>query len=504
MCDIGNVASRVLALDIGTSSVRAGLYGEDGRSLPGAAARLPHQVRYLPDGGVEADPDILLALVETAIERSLQASPGPVAAVGISCFWHSLLGLDADDRPSTPLLLWADTRSAADAREFARRVNPAAVRARTGCRPHSSYLPAKLLWIRRAHPDRWARTRRWLSFGEYLTLRLNGEVVASESMASASGLWDQSARRWDPEVLEAVGLAGGTLPPVADLTAVPLRQQPAGRWPALAGTPWLLPAGDGACNNLGSGATQADRVALMIGTSGAVRRMCTGGPWTVPPGLWQYRLDGRRGLVGGALSNGGNLHQWLLDALRLPAGGLDEALAALPPAAHGLVFLPLLAGERSPGWEPGAFGAVVGLREATTPLEVLRAGLEGVAVRFAALVAELGGARTLIASGGGIWNSGAWAQILADAVGGDLQCCAEPEPSSRGAALLALEACGRVPDAGALDVPLGAVVRADPARHACYERLRTRQERLYRVLRDDPVIGFAGDSGAAPPAGAQP
>ncbi len=487
----------MLALDIGTSSVRAVLYGEDARSLPQATSRVPHQVRYLPDGGVEADPDALLHWVEMVIDRCLAASPGPVAAVGTSCFWHSLMGLDAGMRPSTPLLLWADTRSARDVREFGRRVDAEAVRQRTGCRPHSSYLPGKLLWIRRAHPDWWDRTAHWISFGEYLTLRLNGELAASVSMASASGLWDHWRQRWDPEILDAVAVSPNQLPPVADLTALPLRQVPPGRWPDLAGARWLLVAGDGACNNVGSGATGEGHLALMIGTSGAVRRLQRGGPWTLPPGVWQYRLDRRRGLVGGALSNGGNLHQWLRDVLRLPAAELEGQLDAMPPAAHGLVFLPLLAGERSTGWAPGAFGAVVGLREATTPLDLLRAGLEAVALRFAALVEELGGTGTVVASGGGVWNSAAWAHILADAIGLDLHLCAEAEPSSRGAALLALEAVGLVDDVCMLPPPLAGVVRADLDRHARYRAARLRVERLYQLLRDDPLIGFASAEAAA-------
>lgn len=503
---------RVLALDIGTSSVRASLYGPDGRGVPGAAARVPHQVDYRLDGGVETDADALVARVEQAIDLCLGAAPetAGVAAVGTSCFWHSLLGLDAASHPCTPLLIWADTRSAGDVAELGRRLDGEAVRARTGCPPHSSYPPSKLLWIRRERPEWWAAARRWVSFGDYLTYRLCGELVASVSMASGSGLYDQRAGAWDAEVMEAVGLRAGTLPPLADLAERgDLRVRPAHRWPALAGAAVLLPAGDGACNNVGSGCMdgagdggdalppRSGRLALMIGTSAAVRRCSPGGPWTVPPSLWQYRLDRRRGLVGGALSNGGNLHQWLLGTLRLPdldGAGLDDALDAMAPGGHGLLFLPLLAGERSPGWAPGASGAIAGLREATTPLEILRAGLESVAVRLAALAADVGGAAQVIGSGGGLYHSRAWARMIADALGQDLCLSAEAEPSSRGAALLALEATGAIADAAAFEPPLGGVVRADPERRAGYARAWERQRHLYAWLRGDAVAGW-GASG---------
>lgn len=493
------VTNSVLALDVGTSSVRASRYAEDGTPVAGSVAKLAHQVHYRLDGGVETDADALVARVEFAIDQCLRQSPGPVAAVGVSCFWHSLMGMDAEGRPCTPLLIWADTRSASVVAELQRRVgDQEAVRTRTGCRLHPSYPPSKLLWISQNRPDWWERATHWLSFGEYLTYKLTGERVASVSMASGSGLYDQWRGQWDADVCEAAGITPSMLPAVADLTELNLRVREDTRWPGLSAARVLLPAGDGACNNVGSGCLGPNRVALMIGTSGAMRRCTPGGPWTVPPSLWQYRLDRRRGLVGGALSNGGNLHQWLGDTLRLPEGDTEAALAGMAPADHGLVFLPLLAGERSPGWAPGAFGALIGLREATTPLQVLRAGLEAVAQRFCTLMDDLvavgdgGNATQVVGSGGGVWHSAVWAQILADAIGRDVWRSAEAEPSSRGAALLALEAVGALRDAADLPPPVTGAVTADPERHTRYREAQRRQQRLYAMLRDDPLIGFAG------------
>ncbi len=490
----------MLALDIGTSSVRASLYGADGAPIPGAAARVPHQVDYRHDGGVETDPDILLSRVDQAVAECLRAAPGPVAAVGASCFWHSLMGVDGQMRPRTPVLIWADTRGAADVPVLAARLDADALRRRTGCRLHPSYPPAKLAWIRRGRPDWWQAVRYWLSFGEYVTWHLTGELVSSVSLASGSGLYDQGAGAWDAEVLEAVGVPATALPPVADLAeAGPLRPRTGTPWtvPALSGARVLLPAGDGACNNVGSGCIGEGRMALMIGTSGAVRVCRSGGPWTVPPALWQYRLDRRRGLVGGALSNGGNLHQWLYDTLRLPEAEVDSAVQAMPPGGHGLVFLPLLAGERSPGWSCSAFGAVLGLREATTPLDLLRAGMEAVAMRFAAIAADLGPASLVVGSGGGIWHSAAWTQIAADALGQDIHRSSEREASSRGAALLCLEALGILRDAGDLPPPTAGVTTAQPERRDVYRRLWALQQRLYEVLRADEALGFGGGPAAS-------
>ena len=499
-------AACVLALDVGTSSVRASLYDEHGCPVPGASARVPHQVDYLPDGGVETAADALLTGVATALDRCLAGAAAPVVAVGVSCFWHSLLGADAGLRPVTPVLLWADTRSADDVAPLARRIDAEGVRRRTGCRLHSSYPSAKLCWIARARPEWWGAVRHWLSFGEYLCHWLTGELAVSVSMASGSGLYDQATGGWDLEVAEAVGVDPGRLPPVADLGEADLRCRRFGRWPALTGARVLPPVGDGACNNLGSGCVGPGLAALMIGTSAASRVLREGGPWRVPPTLWQYRLDRRRGLVGGALSNGGNLHQWLVQTLRLPGGGaaedLDAAVGRMPPDGHGLTVLPLLAGERSPGWAPGAFGAVVGLRESTTPLQLLRAGMEAVAMRIAAVVREIEatvGCRTrVVGSGGGLWHSAAWAQLLADALGRDLERSAEPEASSRGAALLALEAVGAVAGAAASPPAVSGVVAADARRHEAFVRAWARQQRLYALLRGDGLVGFASGTGTEP------
>jgi gluconokinase len=131
------------------------------------------------------------------------------------------------------------------------------------------------------------------------------------------------------------------------------------RWPVLARVPWYPAHGDGACSNIGSGCAGPDRIALNVGTSAAlrvVRPEGLGAHRATPSGLWRYRVDARRALVGGATSEGGNVLAWCRQTLALPAddGALERALAAVPPDGHGLTALPFLAGERSPGWRPEA------------------------------------------------------------------------------------------------------------------------------------------------------
>jgi len=471
----------ILALDVGTSSIRAIGYDAAGRPLPGADARTGWEPATSSDGGAELDPEALVAAVVTAIDRCLEAVPGPPAAVGASVFWHSLLALDRNGRPLTGVITWADTRSAAAAARLRARLDEAMVHARTGAPLHSTFFPAKLGWLRETRPAIFARATTWCGFAEYLLLRLTGQVRTSLSMASGTGLLDQLGGRWDAAMLGACEIGPEQLPPIDDAPVGGLQPDFATRWPMLARVPWLPGAGDGACSNLGLDCATPGRIALNVGTSAALR-LVTETPGAVPWGLWHYRVDGGRHLVGGATSEGGNVLAWARRVLALPAeaDAVERALAAVPADGHGLTALPFLAGERSPGWRDGARAAVTGIGLATTAPEILRALLEAVAYRLAAVyerlrpLAESGHA--LIASGGAFHGSRAWSQIIADALGVPIEVRESTEASSRGAALLALAALGCPPPAP--ERP-GRVLRPDPRRHDIYAEARARQGQLY-------------------------
>src|SRR3989449_239515 len=197
----------VIALDVGTSSARAALYDARGRAVEGRFHQVPYQPTTTRDGGVEHDPRVLLDAATTCLDAVARAARhDDVRAVGVTTFWHGLLGFDAAQRPVTPIFTWADSRSAADAALLRGALDEAALHARTGCHLHSSYWPAKLRWLVRERPEATAPVARWGSFGEYLELNLFGEASTSVSMASATGLFDQQALRWGAEAPAAPGL----------------------------------------------------------------------------------------------------------------------------------------------------------------------------------------------------------------------------------------------------------------------------------------------------------
>jgi gluconokinase len=476
----------VIALDVGTSSARAGLYDALGRPVADRFHQVPYEPRVTADGGVEHDPAELIEAVAACLDAVTKPSrrDGDILGVGVTTFWHGLLGFDGAGRPATPIYTWADSRAARAAAELRQALDEAALHARTGCHLHSSYWPAKLRWLGRAQPGLIERVARWGSFGEYLELELFGEAATSVSMASGTGLFDIGTGRWDAEALAAARVEPTRLFAVVDRTGErrTLRAPWAGRWPALRAVPWFPAIGDGAAGNVGSDCVAPDRIALNVGTSAALR-LVPASPAPPPRGLWRYAVDRKMPLLGGATSEGGNVLAWCRSVLRLPDdAALEEALTRRAPDAHGLTILPFLAGERAPGWRGDKRAVIAGLSLHTEPLDIVHAALESVALRLARVYALLAphAARehTIVASGGGVTRSRAWSRMLADALGHAIVWSGEPEATSRGAALLALDAVGARTVLGEDRAPLDEEFVPDPERHARYVAALERQAAL--------------------------
>jgi len=439
----------VLALDIGSSSARARVHDEDAEPL-GAEARCEYEAG--PSG--ELDPSAVRDAA-LAVEEEARRGSSEVETIAASCFWHSLLVLDQRNRPLTPILTWRDVRSAPQARSLAARLDPEAVHRRTGAPLHASFWPAKLAWLRDEQPKAFRSARRFVSFADWLLLVQTGELHTSLSMASGTGLLADGG--WDAELLDELGIEPERLPPISD-------EPVGGRYPAL---------GDGACSNLGSGCGAPGRIALNLGTSAALR-VVTRDDEPPLPGLFRYRVDADRALVGGSVSAGASLLGWLSDTLRIDAEA-QARLAERPPAAHGLTFVPHLAGERSPGWNDGATGSITGLTFATSPLDIAQAAVEGLALELRRVADLLPSTDELVVSGGLARNDDVL-QIVADVLERELHVSAEPEASARGAAVAALERLGHPSP----DPAVSRVVSPRRERAEAYRSAMTRHLRLMR------------------------
>jgi gluconokinase len=280
------------------------------------------------------------------------------------------------------------------------------------------------------------------------------------------------------------------LPEIAaeDSRTFKLNEKYARRWKLLKTARWFPAIGDGAANNIGAGCVKKEKAALMIGTSGAMRVAFEGEiPRNIPAGLWCYRIDRKRIIIGGALSDGGGLYRWLKDNFRLNEDDdhTEEEIEKRAPDAHGLTFLPFLAGERSTGYNEAAAGAVLGLKIAHDHIDIVQAALESIAFRFAEIFEQLNEVceiREIIASGGALRESPVWTQIIADVLANDMSLPDTREASSRGAVLLALETVGKIKSIADLKTPEGQKFEFDKARNLIYEKARRRHEKFYRLL----------------------
>ncbi len=488
----------VLTLDIGTSSTRAMLFDERARAVPGIEAQVKYEMRTTPDGGVEAEADELLGYAEHAIDEVLQRAgelAAHIAAVASDSLVSNILGVDENARAVTPVYTYADSRGARQVEDLRVRLDEETAHQRVGTLFHTSYWPARLLWLARERADAFRHVRYWMSLGEYFLFRWTGARACSYSVASWTGLLNRQGLEWDAEMVVALPISRDHLSPLIDHDEPVgiLRAEYASRWPTLRSVTWLPTIGDGAAANVGSGCIDASRIALTIGTSSAMRVVIpTSSPSStservIPRGLWSYRVTRNHELVGGALSEGGNLHGWMLNTLRLDnVLDLESALAALEPDAHGLTLLPFLAGERAPNWNANARAVITGLSLNTQPIEILRAGLEAVAYRLSLIFELLRGVapdtREVIASGGALMKSPTWIQIIADTLGVPVIASAESEATSRGTALLALKALGVIDSLENIPASLGVVYKPNAARHEIYIRAIERQKKLYNEV----------------------
>lgn len=452
----------VLALDIGSSSTRSALFDERGRVRPESRASRKYALRYTADGGAELSPLLIRQAVASCLEKTMRTRRAsralrkiPVTAVGGSALWHSLLGLNSAGRPLTPIYTWADSRCSIDAAHLRREFDEKKIHARTGCMLRASFWPAKLRWLRRTQKQLFRRVNRWVSPAEWISEELFGATGCSHSMASATGLYDFRTRQWDPALCEACRIEPrqlGDLKEVAGVARSP--------FPDLREPKFFTAIGDGAAGNLGSGADRPGRIAINIGTSAAVRMMVADPRKAAPFGLFRYAVDRDRAVIGGAVSNAGNLRRWCVDELRI--ADEEKALSRTAAASDSLTVLPFWVGERAPTWPEHLRGAVLGLSQASSAAQILRATTCSGFYRLGEILDLIetctGRAREVIVSGG-VARSPASLRMLADALGRDLRISTEPEASLRGAAVYVLGAMEREVE------PLrkGTIVRHDRA-----------------------------------------
>jgi xylulokinase len=466
-------------LDVGTSAVKGVALDEAGDVLGVAEASYPLSTPR--PGWAEQDPEDWWRAAQEVLTR-LQAAAGAPAGIGLSGQMHGLVTLDASERLLRPAMLWNDQRTAAECAQIEAALGLERLIELTGNRALPSFTAPKLLWLRNHEPDVYARIAHVLLPKDYVRLRLCGEHATD--VADASGtLWlDVAERRWSGEVLGALELDPAWLPR--------LHESPQASGVTRAGVPVAAGAGDQAAGALGAGIDSPGPVSVVLGTSGVVFAVLE--RYAVDPQarvqVFCHALPGVWHAMGVMLSAAGSL-QWLQAILGADYDTLTHEAAAWAPGTEGLLFLPYLAGERTPHADPDARGAYAGLSIRHDRGALVRALLEGVAFGLRDsldLVRDLGARPEVGRVSGGGARSEEWLRIVASVLELPLARTAVEEAAAFGAALL-----GGVAGGVWADVPeaVATVVRPrepiDPVAGWIepYREARDRFRALYPALR---------------------
>ncbi|MEV0732603.1 FGGY family carbohydrate kinase [Polymorphospora sp. NPDC050346] len=442
---------KVLALDMGTSSVRGMVLDADAVQLPGALARRKVRVSIDRTGAGTLDgAGYLACLVECLDELHAAGHLDGIELVATAAQWHSIVPLDAAGDPLGPVLTWLDTRATPPG-SVTGPADEAAFHARTGAWWHRFYWTVRVPWLRR-HTS--APPARFVGLVEYVFGVLLDGAPMSVSQASGTGLLDLRAMTWDFEACELAGVRPGELPDLAPTGwRGRLRPAYAARWPALAAARWKAPIGDGAASNIGSGCVDENRAAVTVGTSAAVRLMQPAPAGAelppLPATLWRYRVDHERIITGTAYSSGGNLFDWAERELRLPAGpALDEALERVTPG-RSIPADMRFGGDRPPGMAGAGSGALGGLGFGSTAVDIL-AGLMDALCRQVAddlvdLESTVDRRVEVVLGGGAVAASAWWRRAFAAALAPrPVRHVTNPEVGGTGAGILALGRFGDI------------------------------------------------------------
>ncbi len=501
---------QLLAIDLGTSSVKVVVVDLLGRLLGVGAQEYPLQ--SVRPGWAEQAPEAWWQATVRALHQAVdQAGPVQIAAIGLSGQMHGTVLVDAALQPIGPAIIWADQRSTAEVEEFVLRVGRQRLAEIAGTAPATGFMGPTLLWLQRHDPARLDRARAALLPKDYLRLRLTGHVATEASDASATALFDVRQRRWSEEILRAVQAPAALLPEVLEPAALAgaLLPAAAAELGLPAGIPVVAGCADQVAQALGNGLLDPGSGSVTVGSGGQVFA-----PLSAPRSDALLRLHtfchtpaDRWYLLGAMLTAGLSL-RWLRDLLGLTHEAdayatLGRQAAQTPPGADGLLFLPYLAGERSPVMDPQARGCFVGLTLRHQPGHLARAIMEGVAFALRDILEIMATLQApperLLAVGNGL-ASPVWRQIVADVLGRPLYLPAGREQAGVGAALLAGIGAGLYSGYAEARQVVPAPVEATephPANTAFYDEHYQRFRQVYPALRATLHSLSAADAGPA-------
>lgn len=496
------MSAYVLGVDIGTSACKVALFDAQGHAA--AQGTSEYAVSYPRKGWAEQNPEDWWRGACIAIRQAMEAgniSPYDIAGIGVDGQSWSAVAVDGHGRALAPTPIWTDTRSADICAQIKQRVDPQALFALCGNPLQPGYTLPKILWMQRHLPDVYARTDTFLQSNGYIVMRMTGARTQDASQGYGLACFDMQNGCWDDAMCARLGVRRSLLPDVCacDEVVGRLTQDAAEQTGLVAGIPVVAGGLDAACGTLGAGVTSAGQAQEQGGQAGGMSLCidrCIADERLI---LSRHVVPGRWLLQGGTTGGGGAL-RWLRQTMcpELSFAQMSALAASAPPGSGGVIFLPYMAGERSPIWNPDARGVFFGLDYAATRAHMIRAVMEGVAyaLRHNLETAAEAGARagTLRATGGSALSE-TWTQIKADITGKTIEVPPSATATTLGAALLAgvgVGMFGSFADAVGQTVRVERVHSPDPENAGAYERgyqaYRALYERLSPMMKGSDAV----------------
>lgn len=495
----------LLAVDIGTGGARAAIYnpGLECKSM----IEKKYSTNYPRPGWAEQDAEEIYQAVIQAIMGALEAVPTDVKAISyltFDCSVHTLLGLDAKYNPLTPVLTWEDSRSQEIIQAWQEEGRGAELYQKTGCPLHPLYAPGKIRWWKEEKPELFHKISYFVTLKAFLIKRLTGELKEEPATTSGSGLINIHQLDWEDEALALAGISRDKLPVMVEPSYLiqGIKEEISHKTGLKKDLTVVIGSSDAGMSSLGSGTVDAEQMTIMIGTSGAVRRIINKPKLDPEARTFCYYMGHDTWFAGGAINNGGIVLKWYRDnfgqwaELEAEKEGvsaytvLDRCARQAAPGAENLLFLPLLAGERSPYWQGNMRGVISGISLHHNQSTFIRALMEGVAFRILSVYQPLNQLiepPQEIRVTGGFTHSSFWVQILADVLGQRLSVTREPEGSIMGAAAFAYYSLGILPSLAKLKElnAVDEVVEPRQDLHEDYNECYQKSMRIYHKLKDE-------------------
>jgi xylulokinase len=468
--------STFVGLDVGTGGVRAVAVDEAGRIVAESSAEYPFSSPR--PGWTEQDPEDWLRGSREVLGKVAAEVEDDIVGIGLTGQMHGSVFLDEEGEVIRPALLWNDQRTASQCRRITSAVGEERLIRIAGNPALTGFQAPKIVWLRDAEPENYARVSHVLLPKDYVRLLLTGEYATDASDAAGTLLLDVGKRDWSEEILDTLEIPIDWLPKVYEgpENTGELRTEVAEKLSLPPGIPVAAGGGDNAAAAVGVGIVEEGLLSSSIGTSGVLFAH-TDGFRADPSGrvhAFCHAVPGAYHLMGVTLSAGGSL-AWWRHTLGSDYDELVEAASGVPPGSEGLVFLPYLTGERTPHLDPEARGAFFGFTARHGLAHMSRAVMEGVvfSLRDALeILRSLGVPIEQVRTTGGGARSLLWRELQADIYNTPIHRTTADEGPAYGAALLAGVAAGvyqDVQEATSRVEVRGDVTEPDPERAKVYE-----------------------------------